>query len=230
LRFPGEDFSVFTATNSGKSIPSMHARQIADLLLPKRAVQPLFSQKPSPGSEYFTLKELEGTYLEPDGFYFRFEQRDSNLYLIRTGRNDMKLIRSAGNLFYQWNDPQFQQEFTRAKDGSLRVTAYHPSHAPYSLNMPPVNWEGFDDRIVEGNYSNEETELRMQIKSLGHHQYHLIRGTDTSTAFLVSRDLMLADPYQFSWATDEKESIREIFLQSGRLRRVRFVREAPSVQ
>jgi CubicO group peptidase (beta-lactamase class C family) len=226
LRFPEQRFAVFTATNSGKVVPSMYARQVADVLLGFAAVSPSRQKQPIPNREYYTMEDLSGTYLNPDGFYFRFEKRDTSLFLVRYGRNDTRLIRESGNIFHQWNDPAFRQEFKKETDGSQTVTAYHTSHDPYTLTKPSVDWTGVNTKWLQGAFENDETGVRIRITLLGDRRYQLIRGIDTSQALLVSPELLLADPYQFSWESHQQQPVREIFLQSERMRGVRFIRVA----
>lgn len=99
VRFPKEHLAIVTLTNTGKSIPGMQTRQMADVLLnvknndTKRILQPQIV------GEFVEIDSIIGVYQNKSNFTFRFEKRGDDLYLLRNGRNDTKLVREADNIF-----------------------------------------------------------------------------------------------------------------------------------
>ena len=223
VRFSNPDRSIITATNSGKTIPAMQTRQMADLYLPAPSVATL--RQPLPGP-YLATEVLEGVYQQADGFYFRFQRRDQDLYLVREGRSDVRLARKAGNIFYQANDTVFQQAFHQRPDGSIEVTAYHWSHEPYTLVKPAIASWALPAGRLEGVYLNTETGVRLRIESIGDRSARCIIREDTVTAIFARPDRLLGGGYQVDWKDPaRKKKVEEVFVQFGRVRNLRFVRQ-----
>ena len=222
IRFPGHQLSMVTATNSGKTIPSMQTRQMADLFLP--AVQAAPKATPKPGS-YIDMETLEGVYQNADGFYFRFQRRKDDFWLIREGRNDVRLVRLAGNIFCQANDSAFQQAFQEVADGSVSVTAYHWSHEPYTLVKPAIASWDIRPALLEGVYANAETGVTLQIREIRDKSAVSILGSDTASVIFARPDRLLGGGYQLDWKRPvDGRPLPELFLQMNRVRNLRFKR------
>lgn len=222
VRFPGKQLSIITATNSGKTIPSMQTRQLADLFLP--VLKQSAPVRPIPGA-FLSTEVLEGVYQQADGFYFHFQRRGEDFYLLREGRNDVRLIRSAGNIFCQANDTVFRQAFQQRPDGSIEVAAYHWSHDPYTLVKPAIATWNLPSGQLEGEYLNTETGVRLKIDSIqGRSARYILRG-DTLTAVFARPDRLLGGGYQIDWKVpDGHKPVQELFLQFNRVRNLRFTR------
>lgn len=222
LRFPGQALSIITATNSGKTIPSMQTRQMADLFLPPLPASPRSTPTPGP---YIDMETLEGVYQNADGFYFRFERRKDDLVLIRDGRNDVRLVRLAGNIFCQANDSAFQQAFEMKPDGSVSVTAYHWSHDPYTLVKPAIAEWNTPAALIEGSYRNAETGVTLQIREVRGRTAQAILGADTASVVFARPNRLLGGGYQLDWTRPANgRPLPEIFLQMNRVRNLRFTR------
>lgn len=222
VRFPERSVSMITLTNTGKSIPSMQTRQMVDVLFDLKTVQSSFITKPASIGKYVSEEEVCGTYLTDNNFSFQFERINEVLYLKRNGRNDIVLEREAANIFHQKNDPAFKQAFILNEKGEMQVTAYYTTHAPYTLNRPTVQWEGFDLLSWNGKYKNEETATTIEIHFVKGKEYELkIGNTNTYKATLVSPYKLLAGNYVIQMNTADKTVIH---LDGERIRKVMFRR------
>lgn len=219
LRFPKQKLSIVTLTNSGKVIPAMQSRQVADIILAKAASNPNYLIKPSSIGAYVAEEDLIGTYLTKDNFAFRFELRDSAIYLKRFGRNDIKLVRESANIFHQWNDPAFKQEFKRNANNEIEVTAYYTSHAPYSLTKvkSPLT---LNLSALDGKYYNDEVEVYVSLAHQKDQSYLFSIGNNKNEAILVRDKLMLTDNYTIQLG----DNFNELLLNGSRIKRLKFKR------
>jgi hypothetical protein len=196
---------------------------MADLFFP--VPSPSAQNRPIPGA-FFSTEVLEGVYQQGDGFYFRFQRRGEDFYLLREGRNDVRLVRKAGNIFCQANDTDFQQAFHQRPDGSIEVTAYHWSHDPYTLVKPAIAAWNLPVGRLEGEYLNTETGVRLTVDAIQDRSARYILRGDTITAIFARPDRLLGGGYQIDWKHPTgKEPIDEIFLQFNRVRNLRFIRQ-----
>lgn len=219
LRFPEQKLSIVTLTNSGKAIPAMQSRQVADILLGKVDSKPSYLIKPLSIGEYVNEKDLVGTYLTDDNFSFRFELKDSTIYLKRFGRNDIKLVRESANVFHQWNDPAFKQEFKCNAAHEMVVTAYYTSHAPYSLKkiktQPSANLNE-----LAGKFYNEEVGAYLSLVYQKDQSYLLNIGNTDDEAILVGDKLLLTTNYSILIS----DNLNEILLSGDRIKKIKFKR------
>lgn len=225
IRFPTDSLSVITFTNSGKTIPAIQTRQMADVLLGPKLSNTTYPRQPKQVGAYKSIPEVLGIYLDANNFNFQFVERDTSLYLIRFGRNDVQLVRESANIFHQVNDPSFKLEFTTDQIGHLQVTAYHPTHAPYTLGRSDQDWRGFDFDRINGTYRNEETDQSLLINHLSSQQFRVKLGEQERTGILVSPTKLLCDGFQLSLTGSDKPAT--VFLDSNRLKNVRFKRVKP---
>ncbi len=225
IRLPGKNFSIVTLTNSGKVIPSMQTRQMADLLLGIENKKVNHQLVPEREGSFVSIEAVLGTYQTENNFTFQFEKMDTSLVLLRSGRNDTRLVRESANVFHQWNDPSFKQEFTRNAKGEMQVTAYHTSHEPYSLLRTESDWNGFDEKSIEGVFLNSETNVSISIKQIAGKTYSVnFPGTDRNiTAKLLTPSKLLANDYVIEFENEMRKPVSQLFLTSGRIQKIRFV-------
>ncbi|WP_177225993.1 hypothetical protein, partial [Arsenicibacter rosenii] len=133
--------------------------------------------------------------------------------------NDVQLVRESANTFHQLNDPGFKLEFTEDQPGDLQVTAYHPTHAPYTLGRSHHDWRGFAFDRINGTYRNEETNQSLSINHLSGQQFRVKLGEQESTGMLVSPVKLLCDGFQLSFKDSDKPAT--LFLDLNRLKHVR---------
>ncbi len=219
-RFPSKKTSFVTLTNTGKSIPSMQTRQMADVLFELQENTKYFETAPSSVGDFVGDDEIIGTYLTENDFSFRFEKRDGKFFLIRSGRNDVELAREADNVFHQKYDPAFKQEFAKNTKGEMQVTAYYVNHAPYTLTKAIAIEKDFDYEGPTGDYFNSETNTTLNIRHLDGTNYEVsFRNDYKTTGLLVSSSKMLVDFYSFAF----KEG--HLFLDGGRIKMVKYERK-----
>ncbi|WP_157963308.1 serine hydrolase domain-containing protein [Algoriphagus litoralis] len=219
VRFPKQNYSFLTLTNTGKSIPSSQTRQMVDAVFGLEETQNTLITKPERIGEYVSDSELLGTYLTEDDFAFTFEMREDKIFLLRVGRNDVELERESANVFRQKFDPAFKQEFTTNAQGERQVTAYYINHSPYSLIKTKPIRKDFDYKGIDGEYLNSETETQIRIEHLGGENYEItFRGEDKSKGLLVSDTKILVDFYSFEFQDSG------FLLNGGRVKRVKFER------
>lgn len=217
-RFPTESFSIVTLTNSGKTIPSMQTRQIADVLLNVENKKETYLIKPENIGKFISGDEILGVYQTENDFTFQFEKKGDDLFLIRSGRNDTKLVREAANIFHQWNDEAFKQEFNRNVNGEMEVTAYYTSHAPYTLKRKNVDWASFNFSILNGIYKNNETEVSIKIKHKEEKNYSVKIGNQERKGLLIAPNKLLVNDY----VLEVDLANQTLFLNGGRIQKVRF--------
>lgn len=224
IRFPGKNISLLTLTNTGKAIPSMQTRQMADLVLGLQEDAKYLVTTPSKIGEFVSEDALTGTYLTENDFAFTFEKRDGKIFLKRIGRNDVELEREAANIFHQKFDPAFKQEFTSNQKGEMQVTAYYINHSPYTLTKAISNWEGYDYNKLTGKFLNTETNTTLDIGFSNDKTYNVIIGsTDSTKGLLITPYKLLIDFYSVD--IEKKGTDADtLYLNAERMKRIKFIR------
>lgn len=224
MRFPEKKLTLITLTNTGKAIPSMQTRQMADIVLDLPEDRKYFPVSPAAVGPYIPEEDLIGTYLTSSGFSFQFDKEQGKLYLKRAGRNDVELVREADNIFHQKNDPAFRQEFIKDRNGVLQVTVYYTTHAPYSLKKVTALWANFDFTSLTGKYINEETNTLLDIHFQKDKTYSVKMGkSDTMESRLITPSLMLAGSYQLKINT-HTATCDTIWVDGDRVKNIIFMR------
>ena len=220
IRIPERKLSMLTFTNSGKVIPAQQTRQLLDYLLGWGAPTMKAEVPKAASSNSFTENELSGLYLTETGFAFEFLQKQTGFYLRRYGRNDILLERVSGQLWRQQYDTSFQLEFTKGASGALQVTAYHPSHAPYSLVKN--SFSGLKKAYqFAASYSNSETGVQVAVIHSNTESFQLINQSDTSLVRFITNTTGLAGEDQYRLEV-KNGIVKEIFINRQRLRNIRF--------
>lgn len=220
IRFSKDSISMLTLTNTGKSIPSMQTRQMADVIFDLKAEETYLVTKPTSIGTYIGEDEILGTYLTDSDFAFTFEKIDNKIFLKRVGRNDVELEREADNIFHQKFDPAFKQEFTENSKGEMQVTAYYVNHSPHSLTKVNQIEESFDFKTINGDYVNSETNTTLNINYLDDMNYEITFRNDYKTkGLLVSTNKMLVDFYSLEIQNGE------LLLNGERMKKVKYVRK-----
>ena len=224
MRFPNENLSVVTLSNSGKMDTVTQSLLMTDVILNLKSDKAAFVTKPPRIGKLVSSKELLGTYLTDNDFTFKFLETDGKLYLRRIGRGDVLLEREADNVFHQTYDPDFKQEFTKSKRGEMQVTAYYTSHAPYTLTRPNNDWEKFDFQSLNGKFVNNETDVMFTITHAEGQSYDISDGKRKRTGLLVTPSkLILVGNYVIEWSG--KPGLGDaLLLSGGRIQNVKFVR------
>ncbi len=225
-RFPAQKVSIITLTNTGKSIPSMQTRQMADIVFDLQPDNAYIISKPVAAGAFVNDTAILGTYLTESDFAFQFIKKENKLFLRRSGRNDVELEREAANIFRQKYDTLFKQEFTIDAEGRLQVTAYYINHAPYSLKKQTELRPDFNYRSLNGTYLNTETGTMLEILHLQNNQYKIILAGEeyTSNALLITPQKMIAENYTFNFHA-ANSSVDTIYLNGGRIKNIRFMRQ-----
>ena len=224
-RFPAQKTSIITLTNTGKSIPSMQTRQMADIVFDLKPDNAYIRTKPYSIGKFVSENEVIGTYFTESDFAFQFIQKDNKLFLRRSGRNDVELEREAANIFRQKFDTLFKQEFTTGADGRLLVTAYYINHAPYTLIKQSETLSGFNFHSLDGFYSNTETGAKLEIHYRENNQYKIsIAGEEyTTNAFLLTPEKLMAENYTISFEVNDG-TVNAIYLNGDRIKNIKFIR------
>lgn len=228
VRFPQQQLSIITFTNSGKAIPSMQTRQMADVILGNHTQKEQFLTSPAKTDAFVTPEETTGVYQTENGFTFEIEIRESSLFLRRTGRNDIRLVRESANVFHQWNDPAFKQEFNKNAKGEMQVTAYYTTHAPYTLTRPSVNWEGYSFQALNGQYYNEETGVSLDVRYIDKRNYEVEINGKKRKSILISPKRMIIGNYVLDIESAPGIQSPSFFLSTDRIRNVRFIKKSSS--
>jgi len=220
-RFPERNLAIIVLTNSGKVLPSITVKAVSDVLLGEKNTEEMYLLAPDKIGERMEIDEVLGTYQNENGFTFRFVEREGSLYLLRNGRNDIQLIRESANIFHQWNDPKFKQEFTSNSENGMQVTAYHTSHAPYTLNRIEADFTNYDFSSPEGRYLNSETDVLLEISYTGDKNYKVTIAGREYSGHLLKPTLLKAGNYSIHINYKENQVIN-LQLDGDRIRSVNF--------
>lgn len=220
MRFPAQNISLITFSNSGKTDVVDQNQRIADIIMGTDQEPPSFPTTPPAGGAQITDEELLGVYVMPSGYFFRFIKKQGHLYLAREGRNDIQLERVSSNVLREVNDPAFQQEFTRTKNGDLKVTAYYTQHFPFSLTKVEGDFSGFDPKSLQGKYKNDETGAVLFIGKEENRRYKIKLNGHKTDAMLLTPNRMLANSYQARFDLSKKE--KGLYLDGGRVKNIYF--------
>lgn len=222
-RFPEKKLAIVVLTNSGKVLPSLTVQAVSDVLLGVENNEISFSLAPEMIGEQVEIDDVLGTYQNESGFTFQFAERDGALYLLRNGRNDTELVREYANVFYQWNDPTFKQEFTRKEGNTMQVTAYHTSNAPYTLNRIKTDFTNYSYSSLEGTFLNSETDVLMEITHVAAQEYAILISGREYSGMLLKPTLLKAGNYSIRFDY-ESDGIEQLMLDGDRIRNVLFRR------
>ena len=224
LRFPDSNIAMITLTNTGKSVPSMQTRQMADVVFDLEEDAKYFVTSPEEIGAYVSEDEILGTYSTPDNFTFEFVKEDEKLYLKRIGRSDNELVREADNIFHQKFDPDFKQEFVKNTQGEMEVTAYYTTHSPYTLIREESNWTNYNYPALNGRYKNAETNTSIEIKHSTDKNYQVIIGNQENAGLLITSTKLLVNNYVFEFAKGAN-LIESMSLDADRIKNIKFVRQ-----
>lgn len=220
MRFPEQQVSLITLSNSGKTIVSDQNQKIADVILGLSSSETTaFPIGPEKTGDFISQEQVAGIYRDDSGTTFEFLDKAGELYLARFGRNDIKLTRESDNVFQQSNDPAFKQEFKKNDAGQWTVTAYYPTHAPYTLTKVTADFSQFDPNCLNGNYFNVETGVSVSIQSTGQRTYEVVAGEDKMEGKLLTPASMMVNNYTLNWGENGG-----IYLDGGRIRKVYFAK------
>lgn len=224
LRFPRKNLAMITFTNTGKSIPAMQTRQMADVFFALSNETQSWLTAPAKVGSYVDEKELTGIYLTSNDFAFQFELRNNKLYLKRNGRNDVELQREAGNVFHQKNDAAFKQEFVKNAKGEMEVTAYYTTHAPYTLTRANSNFNRFNYAALNGTYYNSEINTQIELNYTSNKSYNVVfANKDSSIGLLATPAKLLVNNYSINIEKTKTGNL-VLFLNGDRIQRVKFVK------
>lgn len=222
-----KDFSIVTVINSGKIDPTGQTLLMVDIVLdiPLKEKN-VFKLVPEKAGPYVTIKDITGIYQTKNGYIFEFVDRDGDLFLLRSGRNDMKLVREANNIFQQWNDAPFKQEFIKNEKGTMQITAYYTNTEPFTLTRIESDFSNFDFTSLNGAFINPETNVSFNIKYDTNKTYKIKSGKLKMKAILITPSELLINDYDYRLKIhpNGKENVQEMFLTSGRIQNVRFIK------
>lgn len=215
-----DDTAIITMTNSGKTIPSFQTRQMVDVLYNLENNDRSFLLAPEDEGDYVSEADILGIYLTDNNFAFEFKKKENGtLVLDRVGRGEVELERESDNLFKQKYDPAFKQEFIMNKNGEMTVTAYHTSHAPYSLTRPNADWDDFSPKSLNGTYFNNETGVEFILEHQEGRTYSILREDNQSFGKLVTPNLLLFNGYAIRF---DFGKLHRFELDGDRIKKVMF--------
>ncbi|MFY0629024.1 MAG: beta-lactamase family protein [Flavobacteriaceae bacterium] len=224
-RFEKQKFSIITLTNSGKTDPMTQTLNTANVLMGLKSGSNDIRLTPEKIGPYVAIEDIVGMY-EINGSIWEFVERDGDLYLLRAGRNDTKLVREADNVFQQWNDAPFKQEFTKNKQGEMLVTAYYTKTPVFTLTRKNTDFSGFDYEAVNGTYINNETSVSFKVEHTSGRKYKVVSGENVMNAFLLSKKELVINDYNYRIKIGETKEGKttNLFLTFRRIQNVRFSR------
>lgn len=224
IRFPDEALSVVVLSNSGKVWSSGLVRQCARIVLNEEATtQPAHPITPGDSGAPLDVALVAGTYRTPNGYFAKIISRGDSLTLVRFGRDDVQLVQENGGVYQQVSDPSFKQHFQQSKQGTIQMTFYHPSHAPYTFTQVPADFSNWDAQLLEGAYLNTETGTNLALVYQGEKSFMVTRNGKERPAEMVTPSTLLTNGYRLEITPDENGAVATIELYGDRLARVRFL-------
>lgn len=222
-RFPTQDFAIITLTNSGKIDPMLQTLKTADVLLGKESPTKSIRLTPEKIGNYVSIDDVLGHY-KINNTIMQFVEREGDLYLLRSGRNDMKLIRESDNVFQQWNDAPFKQEFFKNEKGEMQVTFYYTATEPFTLTRIESDFSSFDFASLNGTYLNKETSVSFSVVHKSDETYLVENGDKEMKAFLLTPNELIINDYGYRISINKNSDnmVSDLFLTSGRIQNVRF--------
>ena len=222
FRFPERNLSIFVANNSGKFFAADLARDAADLMLPENTATARYATVPK-GTSNLPVDSLVGLYGVTQGFVMRIARgAGDSLTLQRYGRPTVDLVRVRPGIYRASTDTTFYQAFDRAEDGTIEITLFHPSHAPYTLAAFRGGTPMADpSKVSVGSWVNAETGVTLQFTA-GPTPQVIVRG-DTLPTESFGHGIYLTPGYV--WLFGERDGRQGLYLFDDRLRWVRFVPE-----
>lgn len=223
IRFPSENLAIVVLSNSGKISPYQVSRACADVLIPSsKLTVDKHLRSPTASAPYISPKDLVGTYKTPGGYFFRFVLKNEKLYMERYGREAIELEHEKDQVYHQVTDPDWKQAFIKDPVAGLQVTAYYPSHDPYTLTRIATDWEAYDFASINGTYVNKETEVEFKLSYKKEDIYTFrIRG-DTHDAQLYAPDFLLMGGYTVEVRRNDAGIVRDLLLNTERVKNLRF--------
>ena len=226
MRFPAQDLSIVVMTNSGAVNPPGVGRRIANALLEDEfAESPPFPLGPGLVTDQLDESDLPGTYALENNFYFRIVQNGDSWQLERPNRDPITIEKEEGDLFHEVGDPAFKQHFALNDEGEQTLTAYYPSHAPYTLTKLEAFPANFQAQQWSGKYRNVELGLIVQLVYEEEHIFKLIfRGAKRQkrSGQLISPTRMRAEGYGVEFL--DVDGQQQLLLTNNRARGVQFDR------
>ncbi|WP_299218274.1 serine hydrolase domain-containing protein [uncultured Aquimarina sp.] len=222
-RFPDKNFSIITLTNSGKTDPMSQTLSSANILMDLKSDSENIRLTPEKIGPYVSKKDIVGLYQLNDAVW-QFVEKEGDLFLVRSGRNDTKLIREADNVFQKWNDAPFKQEFTKNENGEMEVTTYYTRTKPFTLTRKNTDFSDFDFKSVNGTFLNKETKVEFSIKYISGVDYKIRSGKTKMKAILLSPNELVINDYNYkiTLKRGENNAISNLLLTSGRIQNVKF--------
>lgn len=226
LRFPDEKVTILVLNNSGKFGTNYLSRQIADVLLFPEVTKERFPTGPTTLGAKLTEEEILGVYFFNTTFFYRFVQRDGALFLERPNRNPVAVEWEAGNVFHEINDPAFKQAFTRNDEGVLEVTAYYPTHDPYTLTKVDHDWSDYDYAGLEGDYYNNELDVTIKVVRKEDKTFSIqrIKPKKKWLATIHNPDILAWKGGPIRFERDENGAVTGFGFSNDRIRNLRFVK------
>lgn len=191
-----DSLTIIGMTNSGKSVPDWLVRQAADIIFGLENTVPGYPLAPAATGRFVSEQQVAGVYKTTSGYLFQFELREEEVWLIRPGRNDVLLERAGPNVFQEKNDPTFKQAFSRDSAGRMTVTAYHPTHAPYSLVREENNGNSYNPDALSGTFVNNETGTSFTLQAGVGSVVAIMFGGEEKTARLYTPTDLRFDSYR----------------------------------
>ena len=225
IRFPEEDLAIVAMSNNANISPYQLSRKCADLVIDKsKLMAEEFPRGPKELGPEIPSEELVGTYRTPGGFFFKIVEQAGDLYLERYGRNAIRIVLESGNLYHEETDPDFKQAFVKDPEKGYQLTAYYPSHHPYTLTKIEANWENYPFAALNGDYSNQEVDTQINIQHLESDRYRAITNGQELEAQMYAPDILLLGDYTVRVIRERGQWVKELRVDNNRIRNIRFER------
>ncbi len=225
IRNPKEQLSVVVMTNYSNISTSIIAESCIDIINGKEIAKTSFPRGPEENGPFVSKEELLGTYSTPGRYFYKFIEVDNKLFLDRAGRENVEIEHEEDNIYHEINDPDFKQVFVYSEDKGLQITAYYPSHDPYTLTRLDIDMEGYDFQNLNGNYMNNELDLGFEIKHVREDVFDVKSGENVWEGQLFAPDILWANGFKMLIQRSENGDITDLMVNKGRVQNVRFSRE-----
>ncbi|HAA18349.1 MAG TPA: hypothetical protein DCP28_06115 [Cytophagales bacterium] len=224
-RFDDPQLSIVVMTNSGAIVPSWLAAQLAEVMLGTfHAEKSSFPLGPELVGNELAEETWLGTYQTGPDYFYRFVKRKGGYWLERPNRDPVEIEWEAGAVYHEINDPAFKQHFDYDSTGRLQVTAYYPTHDPYSLQRV-TGIEGKQDYSPWlGTYRDTDSGAVWQIVAGRRGEIEALRGDRKMSVKQYIPNQLLVGGFRVEATPPEEGNIDTLWVSSSRLHRVKFER------
>ena len=228
LRFPESALSIVVMTSNGGLWAGGLAREIAQLVL-----EPLEEEKTEESwasrvqNTPLELVELEGLYyLEDGGTYIRIVAKEDGLSREIEGRDPVRLVREASNVFAYETFPELKAVFFKDESGQQKFELHQAGLSPReAMRLPAPDPENPILGNLSGVYRNDPLDLQIEVVQTGDEGFSILWEDKEFPVTLPANDRMVFRDYTLRFQTNSSGALSGLLLDTGRIRNLELKRQ-----